>query len=387
MAGPPLHDVRHGRLDHVLRHPRHQGDRPVRTGGARGRRGAVRGRLGSGPDRRRRERGPDAARHGRSGAAGGQQGRSSEPRLRDVGVARAGLRRPPSCELAARPGHRRPARRAGGGARRRCRGWRRRLRRPRGRCLPGCSWGGGARGGRGRSGVGGGAGGAAQYGQVHAVQPAHRRGPISGARPAGHHPRHRRHPGGDPRRAGALHRHRGDAAAGPHRLGNGVLLAGAGPSGGGHSRCGPAGGGRLGRGDPSGSAARGAGRRRGLPHTDPVEQVGSAGRRGPGGGGRQRGAQARVPGHPAGAENVGAERQGCTAPVAGAGGRCGRVPHPHPHPARERPCAGRAGCPARAGRRPNPLCHAGSHRSAHVHAVREPHRASHLPALHRAAPA
>ena len=82
--------------------------------------------------------------------------------------------------------------------------------------------------------------GPAERRQVHAVQPAHRRGPGRRARPARHHPRHGRHDRRDRRGADPLRRHRRHAPQGQDRRGHRVLLAGAGPAGGRHVRRRPA---------------------------------------------------------------------------------------------------------------------------------------------------
>ncbi len=72
--------------------------------------------------------------------------------------------------------------------------------------------------------------------QVHAVQPADRRGPCRGARHAGHHPRQRRHRGRDRGRSAALRRHRRHAPQVPHRREHRVLLDGPVAQGGRHRR-------------------------------------------------------------------------------------------------------------------------------------------------------
>ena len=132
-----------------------------------------------------------------------------------LGVHVARARRAVAGERAARPGHRRPARRAGRpSARPRSRRSAERTRR------------------RGRAGLLRGHRRPAQRGQVDAVQPADRRGPGGRPRHAGHHPRHDRHRRRDRRRPDPLRRHRRDAPQVQDRRGHRVLLVRPGAPGG-----------------------------------------------------------------------------------------------------------------------------------------------------------
>ncbi len=134
--------------------------------------------------------------------------------------------------------------------------------------------------------------------------------------------------------------------------------------------------------DRPGPAARRAGRRRRLPARRAAQQVGAARRRGRADVTQPGGAEAPLHRRGAGAEDVGAHRQGRAQAAAGAGVDASR-PTTARVPTRQVNEVIRVGPgpPARRPTAPGALRHAGRHRPADVHAVRQPGAAPHLPAL------
>ena len=120
----------------------------------------------------------------------------------------------------------------------------------------------------------------AQRGQVDAVQPAHRRGPLGRPRHAGHDPRHASTPSSRPTTARSASSTPPACAARPDRRGHRVLLVGAGAAGGRRRRRRAARHRRHRGRHPPGPAPGRADRRGRLPDRRAAQQVGAARRRG-----------------------------------------------------------------------------------------------------------